>query len=164
MYPHEGPFAHYRALPNTATRGENLGLKADNITVDWPVLQKRREQVVNRLVTGVGFLLRKANCQVLTGTAHLTGNKVTVTAADGAVTELAVDRIIIATGSEPVHLPLPGLDLPEVIYSDAALELSQIPESMLIIGGGVIGVELASVYQALGTKCIVVEMPTPNSP
>ncbi|HHV07356.1 MAG TPA: dihydrolipoyl dehydrogenase [Firmicutes bacterium] len=150
---------HTTELYQTLLRGENLGLKADNITVDWPVLQKRREQVVNRLVTGVGFLLRKANCQVLTGTAQLTGqNKVTITAADGAVTELAVDRIIIATGSEPVHLPLPGLDLPEVIYSDAALELSQIPESMLIIGGGVIGVELASVYQALGTKCIVVEM------
>ncbi len=68
---------HTTELYQTLLRGgENLGLKADNITVDWPVLQKRREQVVNRLVTGVGFLLRKANCQVLTGTAHLTGKKI----------------------------------------------------------------------------------------
>ncbi len=146
-------------LYQTILRGARIGLKAENVSVDWPALQKRRQQIVRRLVTGVGFLLRKANCQVITGTARLDGsNSVIVTDADGQTTKLTADRIIIATGSEPVQLPLPGLDLPEVIYSDAALSLPEVPNSLLIIGGGVIGVELASVYQTLGTKCIVVEM------
>ncbi|HKM38693.1 MAG TPA: dihydrolipoyl dehydrogenase [bacterium] len=139
--------------------GKRLGLKAEGLTVDWPALQKRRKQIVRRLVTGVGFLLRKANCEVVTGAARLTSKNSIVVTADGNETmELTADKIILATGSEPVQLPLPGLDLPEVIYSDAALALTEIPKSMLIIGGGVIGVELASVYQALGTKCIIVEM------
>ncbi|NLG86111.1 MAG: FAD-dependent oxidoreductase, partial [Firmicutes bacterium] len=150
---------HTTELYQTILQGKNIGLKTASINIDWLALQQRREQVVQRLVTGVGFLLKKAHCQVLTGVARLTGtNKVTVTADNGKVSNLTFDRIIIASGSEPVHLPLPGLDLPEVIYSDAALQLEEIPESMLIIGGGVIGVELASVYQALGTRCIVVEM------
>lgn len=150
---------HTTELYQTVLRGARIGLKVDNITVDWPALQKRRQQMVRRLVTGVRFLLRKANCEVVTGTARLSGpNSVMVTAADGREKEYTADRIIIATGSEPVKLPLPGLDLPQVIYSDAALSLTEVPNSLLIIGGGVIGIELASVYQALGTKCTIVEL------
>ena len=61
-------------LYQTILRGARIGLKAENVSVDWPALQKRRQQIVRRLVTGVGFLLRKANCQVITGAARLDGS------------------------------------------------------------------------------------------
>ncbi|HHY91953.1 MAG TPA: dihydrolipoyl dehydrogenase, partial [Firmicutes bacterium] len=150
---------HTTELYRAVRDGAEVGLKAPEAAVDWPALQARRGAVVKRLVMGVGVLLKQAGCQVLTGTARLTDARtVNVTLPDGSETRLTADKIILATGSEPVRLPLPGFDLPDVILSDAALALPEVPESLLIMGGGVIGVELASVYQALGTKCIIIEM------
>lgn len=139
--------------------GVDLGLKAQGLAVDWPALQARRAAIVKRLVTGVELLLKQAGCRVITGTARLAdGRTVAVTMPDGGETRITADRIILASGSEPVRLPLPGFDLPDVILSDQALTLPEVPESLLIIGGGVIGVELASVYQTIGTKCVIIEM------
>ncbi|MGI6605246.1 MAG: dihydrolipoyl dehydrogenase [Firmicutes bacterium] len=150
---------HTADLFRTAQRAATIGLKVEGLRVDWPTLQQRRANVVRRLVSGVDLLLKQAGCQVINGTARLQDKRsVTVTLADGSEQVLAADKIILATGSEPVRLPLPGFDLPEVILSDAALSLDKVPESMLIMGGGVIGVELASLYQNLGTRCIIVEV------
>jgi dihydrolipoamide dehydrogenase len=150
---------HTTELYRAVQGGAEIGLKAEGLAVDWPALQARRAAVVKRLVTGVGLLLKQAGCRVIAGTARLADSRtVAVALPDGGEARITADRIILAAGSEPVRLPLPGFDLPDVILSDDALALPEVPESLLIMGGGVIGVELASVYQALGTKCIIIEM------
>ena len=104
------------------------------------------------------FCLKKAKVQVIRGTGKLApGNKVLVE-TEAETTTLQADRIIIATGSEPALLPMFDFDHPSILTSTSALELQKIPESMLIVGAGVIGCEFASFFADLGTQITMVEM------
>ena len=143
----------------TLLKAQDFGVKVEgSIQPDWPAMQKRKAQIVRRHTTGVGSLLKKAGVAVLDGRGRLAGaHTVEVTGKDGVQT-LEGRKIIIATGSRPIQLPLPGFDLPGVLDSTGALALEEVPARMLIVGGGVIGAEFAVLYAALGTQVTIVEM------
>jgi dihydrolipoamide dehydrogenase len=143
----------------TIQHAKDYGLRlAGTVEADWPAILKRKKRVVKRLVGGVGVLLRKAEVQVINGRGRFAGPKtLEVTTPDG-LQRLEAQQIIIATGARPIQLPLPGMDLPGVIDSTGALALEELPESLLIIGGGVIGVEFADIYGAFGVQVTIVEM------
>ncbi|BCV23460.1 dihydrolipoyl dehydrogenase [Gelria sp. Kuro-4] len=136
-----------------------LGLEVEGLRLNWPRLLARKEAVVNQLVQGVGTLLKRAGVKVIAGRGRLVGpGRVRVTAEGGTAAELTADRVLLALGSEPARPPIPGLELPGVIDSDAALSLPEVPARLAIVGGGVIGVELASVFAAAGSRVTIVEM------
>ena len=119
---------------------------------------KAKDTSVNALTKGVEFLLKKNGVQYLKGEASFASeNDVKVSLNDGGETTVRGKNILIATGSEPT--PFPGLEIDEkrVITSTGAIALDKIPETMIVIGGGIIGLEMASVWSRLGTKVTVVE-------
>lgn len=140
----------YTCVKNSA----HVGVQAASVHLDWESVQANRRAVVNRLTVGVRGLLRSNGVEVIQGESLFTGIKqVTV----GGQT-LTADRIIIATGSKTVVPPIPGIDLPLVcVDSSGCLELDHLPKSLLVIGGGVIGIELGTAYAAFGTAVTIVE-------
>ncbi|MHC1761862.1 MAG: dihydrolipoyl dehydrogenase [Negativicutes bacterium] len=148
---------HTAELYHAVRNGERIGLKGESVTIDWPALMNRKQSVVRRLVGGVGGLLKANGVTVHKGTGELAGvGSVKVHGQKEEV--LAADAIVVSTGSVPVKLNFSGADLPGVIDSTGALSLPKPPESMVIIGGGVIGIEFAALYAALGSKVTVVEL------
>jgi dihydrolipoamide dehydrogenase len=141
-----------------AKEGHSLGLSVKGISVDWPSLMERKQALIAKLTGGVGALLRARRVEVVRGRAVLTEPlQARVDLAAGGQKTFSAEAVILATGSEPAKPPVEGLDLDGVITSDEALALASPPKSLLIIGGGVIGIELASVFAPLGTKVTVVE-------
>jgi dihydrolipoamide dehydrogenase len=134
--------------------GAAIGLKVDDPRIDWPAVSKYKAGVVNRLVKGVESLLKANGVTVHRGHAHV--KDATTVMVNG--TAISADAIILATGSEPAKINFPGADLPGVIDSTGALVLEKLPGSLAILGGGVIGVEFASMYNAFGCKVTVIEM------
>ena len=134
------------------------GILVEGITIDFPAMQAKKAKVVKQLVNGVGALMKANGITVMKGTAVFTAkDKIEVRTEDSAE-EVTFDKCIIASGSIPSVVPLPGHDLDGVVDSTGALSFEEIPESLAIIGGGVIGIEMAHVYQRLGTKVTVIEM------
>lgn len=148
---------HTAELYHAVRNGERIGLKGESVTIDWQALMNRKQSVVRRLVGGVGGLLKANGVTVHKGTGELAGpGSVKVHGAEEEV--LTADVVVVSTGSVPVKLNFPGADLPGVIDSTGALSLPKPPESMVIVGGGVIGIEFAALYAALGSKVTVVEL------
>ena len=145
----------YRAFRQAGAFGLRL---EGSVTPDWPAIQARKGEIVRPLVHGVEVLLRKAGVQVLQGRGRFVGPRtLEATTADGAQ-RVEAKHVVIATGSRPLRLPLPGMDLPGVMDSTGALALEALPRRLLVIGGGVIGVEFADIFNAFGVKVTVVEM------
>ena len=141
-----------------AGHSSEIGVMADPI-LDWEKVQSRRKNVIKRLVRGVESLLKTNKIRVIKGSASFDSpSQITVTDADGRKESVESDYFIIATGSEPSIPPIPGIDGECCIDSTGALELDHVPESLIVIGGGVIGIELATAYHHFGTKVCVVEM------
>jgi dihydrolipoamide dehydrogenase len=138
---------------------QTFGVRVDgSVEADWPAMQKRKAQVVRRLTTGVQGLLRRAGVAVLDGGGRFVDAR-TVEVVNGEGTQrVQAAKVIVATGSRPIRLPLPGFDLPGVLDSTGALALGALPERLLIVGGGVIGAEFAAIFSALGVQVTVVEM------
>ena len=127
--------------------------------IDIDALRTWKDSVVKKLVGGLTGLAKARKVTVVTGVGAFTGpNVVTVTATDGKLTTVSFDSAIIAAGSEPVTLPFIPHDDPRVIDSTGALELKSIPKRLLVLGGGIIGLEMATVYHALGSQVTVVEL------
>ncbi len=148
---------HTAELYHAITHGATLGLKAEKVTVDWPVVMSRKRAVVTKLVRGVEGLLKANGVTVHRGAAAFKGPRTVAVAGESPVV-LEADAVIIAAGSEPVRLNFPGADLPGVIDSTDALALPAVPASIAIIGGGVIGVEFAAMYRSFGAEVTVIEM------
>lgn len=145
---------HTAELYHSVLHGDSIGLNAGNVEIDWNTLMKRKQTVIDRLVGGVEGLLKANKVKVHKGKGILQdANTVKV----GKET-LKGDSVILALGSVPVHLNFPGADLSGVIDSTDALSLEKPPKSIVIVGGGVIGVEFASLYAAMGCKTTVVEL------
>jgi dihydrolipoamide dehydrogenase len=126
--------------------------------VDLDKLRSWKNSVIRKLTSGLTGLARQRKVEVVRGTGRFVGSRVIeVAGADGKVQLLGFENCIIAAGSEPVKLPFVPVD-PRIIDSTGALELGGIPKRMLVIGGGIIGLEMACVYDALGTKVSVVEL------
>jgi dihydrolipoamide dehydrogenase len=135
-----------------------IQLLADGIKIDWQRIQHRKNQVVSTLVQGIQYLMRKNKVKVINGKASfITSNTVRVK-GEGTHQQVSADKIIIATGSEPVALPFAPFDGEWILHSSHAMSLQEIPASMVIIGGGVIGCEFASVYSRFGTNVTIIEM------
>src|SRR5579859_4364815 len=139
-------------LYTLARGGKPFGLVADGIGFDLPAAQKRKSAVVDQLVKGVEGLLKAGGVTSVKGSARLAGKgKVDVSGE-----QLQAKDIIIATGSAIARIPLPGAEL--TIDSDQILELKDVPKRLAVIGGGVVGMEFAAMFGALGTKVTVLEM------
>ena len=135
-----------------------LGIDVGTPKVNLPQMMKQKADSVNALTKGIEFLFKKNKAVWIKGKGKITGpGAVEVTAADGAITTLTAKDIVIATGSEPT--PLPGVDFVEgkIVDSTGALSLPAIPKKMIVIGAGVIGLELGSVWRRLGAEVTVVE-------
>ena len=138
--------------------GEHAGITAQSVQVDMAAIFAHKRQVSQQLADGIESMFQKAGITLLRGAAAITApNTVQVTGPDGEQTYTA-DDILIATGSVPVRPPIPGLELPGVMTSDELLEGSDhLYRSIVIIGGGVIGVEFATFYNDLGCEVTVLE-------
>src|SRR5579864_8237661 len=139
-------------LYSQARAGAPLGLVASSLGFDWTVAQKRKTSVVDQLVKGVEGLLKAGGVTSVKGTARLAGKG----AVDVSGDTLQARDIVIATGSAVARIPLPGAEL--TIDSDQILELKEIPRRLAVIGGGVVGMEFAAMFAALGSKVTVLEM------
>jgi len=142
-------------LARTASK---FGVQVSGVTLDWPAVLARKDQVVKQLVGGVEVLLKKAGVETIKGEAHFRTPNTLAVKADDSEIEVRADQIIIAAGSSAVKLPIPGLDLPQAIGSDGALALPALPRRLLVIGGGAIGVEFASLFRSCGVEVTLVEV------
>ena len=134
------------------------GIAFDTPVVDLDKLRGWKDSVVKQLTGGLSGLAKGRKVQVVTGYGRFTGPNMIEVEQDGTKASVSFDQCIIAAGSEPVTLPFIPHDDPRVIDSTGALELDGIPERMLVLGGGIIGLEMACVYDALGTRITVVEL------
>jgi len=139
-------------LYSLAKGGAEFGLVTDSIAFDWSVAQKRKTAVVDQLVKGVEGLLKAGGVTTFRGAARLTG-KGTVTVGNDVI---KAKDIVIATGSAISRIPLKGAE--HTIDSDQILELKDVPKRLAVIGGGVVGMEFAAMFAALGSKVTVLEM------
>ncbi len=135
-----------------------MGLDIGSVSPHWAKMQQRKDAIVAGLCKGLTGLIQANKIKIYNGRGIATApNKVTVT-ADAESTELtAAKGIILATGSVPVEIPAFGFDGNTIISSTEALSLQAIPASMVVVGGGIIGCELACVYAAVGTKVTIIE-------
>ncbi len=140
-------------------QSKEIGVKVPSVEVDFPQVIKHKNDISKRLTGGVSGLLKMNKVKVIDGEAKFIGPaKLSVKKADGATETMTADGIIVATGSVNATPPIPGLkENPNCIDSTGALSLEKLPKSMVVIGGGVIGLELACAYAAFGTKITVVE-------
>lgn len=134
------------------------GLKISGLEVDVPTMQKRKDKVVQTLTRGVASLLKKNKVDVLAGAARLLGGQqVHVERLDGSSEKLQGEHIVIASGSRPSALADISIDNEQVLDSTGALGLQEVPERLGIIGAGVIGLEMGSVWNRLGSEVIILE-------
>ncbi|MCP4522403.1 MAG: dihydrolipoyl dehydrogenase [Cytophagales bacterium] len=143
---------------NAAHTFAEHGIKIDTPVVDLPQMIKRKDGVVKQMNGGVEFLMKKNKIDVHTGLGSFVNkNTIKITDSEGNAKEITTAKTIIATGSKPMSIPAIPLDKKRVITSTEALNLQEVPKHMIVIGGGVIGMELGSVYARLGAKITVVE-------
>ncbi|KEI99556.1 dihydrolipoamide dehydrogenase [Clostridium botulinum A2B3 87] len=151
---------HSSELLNEVKEAKALGIELNGeVKVNWPQLQNRKNTVVNTLVSGVSSLLEHNKVKVINGIAAFEGkSSIKVTKDQGESENIQFDNVIISSGSVPFIPPIEGRELEGVIDSTGALSLDSIPKSMVIIGGGVIGIEFANIFNSLGCKVTVIEM------
>jgi len=151
---------HSAELYHSAKNGAMEGISAQNIELDWKKVKDNKNRISRRMAMGIKSLLDGNGVKLIQGSARfLDSTTIQVDTDAGDRLTMNADRFIIATGSRPVIPPIPGLQgNPDCIDSTGALELEQLPKTMAIIGGGVIGVELACVYALLGVSVTVIEM------
>ncbi|MCG3164441.1 MAG: Dihydrolipoyl dehydrogenase [Bacteroidia bacterium] len=146
---------HYH---NAATNFAEHGIELKNLKVNLPQMIKRKADVVKITSDGVAFLMKKNKIDVYTGHgSFLDAKTIEIKKDDGTVEKITAAKVIIATGSKPSSLPGISIDKKRIITSTEALKLEEIPKHLIVIGGGVIGLELGSVYARLGSKVSVVE-------
>jgi dihydrolipoamide dehydrogenase len=150
----ESSEAYFHATGHLST----LGVNVDGVTFDLPAILERKERVVGELTAGIGGLMKRNKVTVIQGHGEVTGpGHVRVTTVDG-VQDIEAASIVLALGSVPVELPFLPFDGDRIIDSTAALSLTDVPEHLVVIGAGAVGLELGSVWRRLGAAVTVVEM------
>lgn len=139
---------------HTIRDAEKYGVKTTGMSIDFGKIMARKDKVVNRIVKGVDFLMKSNAVDVISGEAALVDPN-TIETSRG---KLTAKNLVIATGGVPARPPIPGLDSPNVLTSRAMLAIKECPTSLVIIGAGVIGMEFATFFRALGTDVTVIEM------
>ncbi len=141
---------------NKIKHAESFGINVDNVTFDYGKMKGRKDDVVTKIRGSLGSLLKSNGIKVFQGTAQFESPKeLKVKGEDNAI--IQADKIIIATGSEPIDVPAFPCDHERILNSTSALELTELPKSMAIIGGGYIGCEFASLFAEFGVKVTIVE-------
>jgi dihydrolipoamide dehydrogenase len=133
------------------------GIELDNLTINFGQLMKRKNEVVKQNTSGLSFLMKKNKIEVIEGKASFVNNKIISIEGKEENMRVRSKYFIIATGSKPSSLKGIDIDKKRIITSTEALALTSLPKDMVIIGGGVIGVEMASIYARLGTKVTIME-------
>jgi len=150
---------HVAKLIEESHQAKDWGIEFAAPKIDLARLRSWKENVVKKLTGGLGILSKQRKVKYVQGKAAFENSTtLRVTKSDGSEEKLAFDRIIIATGSRPAIVPTLRIDSPCMMDSSGALNLEDIPGTLLVVGGGYIGLELGSVYAALGTRVTVVEM------
>jgi dihydrolipoyl dehydrogenase len=148
---------HLAQIINEAGEADKFGIKFSKPELDLDKIRGHRDNVVGALTKGLGALAKQRKVQVLTGTGTFS-SATTLTVKGDEETEVSFKQAIIATGSSVLQLPMFPFDDPRVMDSTDALKLEEIPGSLLIVGGGIIGMEMATVYNAFGSEVSVVEL------
>ena len=138
------------------------GIKFSQVELDLPAMLSRKDKIVKELTGGIDFLFKKNKISRLGGRGAISGKSdalvtVEITSDDGSNSKVQAKNVMIATGSVPIELPFAKFDGEKIISSTEALSLKQVPKHMIVIGGGVIGLELGSVWVRLGAKVTVIE-------
>src|SRR6202023_2728778 len=150
---------HVAKLIDESRHAKNWGIEYADPKIDLSRLRSWKEGVVKKLTGGLGVLSKQRKVKYVQGRAAFENSAtLRVTKSDGSEEALSFDRIVIATGSRPAIVPTLKFDTPRMMDSTGALDLEDIPGTLLVVGGGYIGLELGSVYAALGTRVTVVEM------
>lgn len=150
---------HAADLLSEIRDGAKMGIMTEGVRVDWTKVQKHKDAVIKANAGGVAHLMKGRKVDVYSGFGRMKGPRsVEVEHADGKKTVLSAKNTILAVGSKPRELPFAKFDGKTVMSSDHILHIDEIPGSLTIIGGGVIGIEFASLYGRLGTKVTVLEM------
>ena len=149
---------HVAKVIDEAKHAGNWGVTYSEPKLDVDKLRGFKQGVVDKLTAGVGSIAKMRKVTFVQGRATLTGPRSMSVAGPGGTTELQFEHLILATGSHPTKIPTLSLDSPRMMDSTSGLELPDVPKSLLVIGGGYIGLELGTVYAALGSKVSVVEM------
>jgi dihydrolipoamide dehydrogenase len=150
---------HVAKLIDESRHAKNWGIDYADPKIDIPRLRSWKEGVIKKLTGGLGQLSKQRKVEYIQGRAAFeNSNTLRVSRTNGSEDSLTFDRIVIATGSRPAIIPSLKLDTPRMMDSTTALDLSDVPPTLLVVGGGYIGLELGTVYAALGTKVSVVEM------
>lgn len=142
---------------NAKTHFAEHGIDIPEPKVNFTQMIKRRGDVVKSNVDGIAFLMKKNKIDVHTGVGSFIDKNTVKVTGNGKDVTLTTEKVIIATGSKPVPLPFAPFDKKRIISSTEALELKEIPKHLIVVGGGVIGMELGSVYARIGSKVTVVE-------
>ncbi|MGB7606351.1 MAG: dihydrolipoyl dehydrogenase [Lutisporaceae bacterium] len=142
---------------NTLKHIKEFGIELDGYSINIEKVQSRKQKVVDQLVSGIEQLLKANKIEVINGTASLIDkNTIAVTLFDGSTKELTAKNIIIATGSKTSIPPIEGADLEGILTSDELLNFKEIPKRLTIIGGGIIGMEFAGIFSAMGSTITVI--------
>ena len=149
---------HVAEVIESSAAANDFGLHFGAPSVDLPALRSWKDKVVTELTSGLAGLARRRKVTVIEGTAAFASpNEIAVTLPDGSLSQLSFDHAIIATGSEPIRPAFLPED-PRILDSTGALALTQVPDHLVVLGGGIIGLEMAQVYHALGSRITVIEM------
>ncbi len=145
---------------DNAVASSKYGVETKEVTFDFSKMMARKQKVVKKLVGGVGIKMKEHHVEVIKDTAYIKGRSAEGIAITVGGQEVVATNLLICTGSEAFLPPIPGLGAPGdlILTNREILELKERPESLVIIGGGVIGLEFASFYNSLGTKVTIIEM------
>ena len=150
---------HVAKLINETEEAKNWGLEFAKPKIDLDKLRDWKNKVIDKQTSGLGILSKQRKIKYIQGTASfINSSTLKIEKASGGTEELKIEKAIIATGSVIATIPFLNIDSKRILNSTTALDLPEIPKKLLVIGGGYIGLELGSVYSALGTKVSVVEM------
>ncbi|WP_187296261.1 dihydrolipoyl dehydrogenase [Tepidibacter mesophilus] len=136
---------------------DSFGLFAENVSVNMGKVIKRKDDIKNQLKNGIEYLLQKHDIQKIDGTGEIIDENTVFVKTNRTETTIKTENIIIATGSQPAIAPIKGIDSKNVLTSKEALEMTNLPNKLVIIGGGVIGMEFAFIYASFGVEVFVVE-------
>jgi dihydrolipoamide dehydrogenase len=146
-------------LYNTFKKSQEFGISHTGLTYDFSKIISRSRGIADRISKGVEYLMKKNKIEIISGTAKLTGRNSIEVTKDGKVTDTIKSKsIILATGGKPRSVPNVTIDRKKIITSTEAMSLPEQPKSLIVIGGGAIGVEFAYFYNSFGTKVTIVEM------
>jgi len=142
---------------NHLKKAEEFGCHAENVNIDLKKVIERKDGIVNQLVQGIHYLLNKHNIRLVSGLGELVDQETISVKSRMEKTIIKAKSIIIATGSQPAELPVDGAEIDNIVDSEQILRLKHLPERMVVVGGGVIGMEFAFIFANFGAQVSVIE-------